>query len=71
MRDHKAALMEIQGILGACVSQRAASDDKIIADHIEEAYKIALDALHGPDLASRMAKHNEDVLRFVMFGERP
>lgn len=71
MSDHKAALMQIQGILGACVRQRAASDDKIIADHIEEAYKIALAALHGPDTAPLMVKHTEDVLRFVMFGERP
>lgn len=35
------ALEQIAGILGACVVQRSPSDDKIIAEHIEECRDIA------------------------------
>lgn len=39
------ALEKIMGIAGCCVSQRIPSDDKIIADHIEEIYDNARAAL--------------------------
>lgn len=40
----RAALEEIRGHLGACIIQRIATDDRIIAEHIEDAYKIAKEA---------------------------
>ena len=39
------ALREIAGIAGACVTQRAPSDDRIIAEHIEEIRDLAWAAL--------------------------
>lgn len=38
----EARLLEIIGHLGAAVIQRAPSDDKIIMDHVQDAYEIAL-----------------------------
>lgn len=35
-------LLEIIGHLGAAVIQRAPSDDKIIMDHVQDAYDIAV-----------------------------
>lgn len=67
---YEAAFLQIHGELGAAIIQRAASDDRIIAEHIEKADKIALDALHGPRVSAAIAS-NEALLRFVMFGERP
>lgn len=68
---YEVALREIHGHLGCCIVQRASSDDKIIAEHIEAADKVALEALHGPTVAPLMEQNSEALLRFVMFGERP
>jgi hypothetical protein len=41
----RAALAEIEAVAGACVAQRAPSDDAIISDHIVEMKVLAQSAL--------------------------
>lgn len=56
----RVALDEIRGRMGACVIQRAPSDDAIIFDHITAAERIASDALTHHPQDKRVSERGKD-----------